>query len=137
MLSSFRRLSKSKFGTGILVVFMLLVVASFAVADMGNFNIGGGGGGTLAEAGDEQVTEREYSSAMERLLASARQQNPEVTYASLNRDAPAVLEQLIDEAALKSFANDHGLILSKRLIDAQIASLPATRGLDGKFSEAA
>ena len=137
MLSTVRRLSKSKFGTGILAVFMLLVVASFAVADMGNFNIGGDGGGTLAEAGDEQVTEREYSSAMERLLASARQQNPEVTYASLNSDAPAVLEQLIDEAALKSFANDHGLILSKRLIDAQIASLPATRGLDGKFSEAA
>ena len=36
-----------------------------------------------------------------------------------------------------AFASDHGFVLSKRLVDAEIASLPQTRGLDGKFSEQA
>ena len=137
MLSSFRRLSKSKFGAAILVVFVLMIVASFAIADIGNVGAGGFGmgSGTLAEAGDEKVSDRDYSTAMERVLASARQQNPEATYASLSNDALAIVDQLIDEAALTAFANTHGLILSRRLIDGEIAALPATRGLDGKFSE--
>ena len=138
MLSSFRRLSKSKVGTAILVVFLLAIVASFAMADINGMSGSlGGGSGSLAQADDEQVSERDFSTAMERLLAAARQQNPEAGYASIAKDAPALLDQLIDEAALKSFANNHGLSLSRRLIDAEIAALPQTRGLDGKFSEAA
>ena len=139
MLSSFRRLSKSKVGTVILVVFLLGIVASFALADMAN--IGGGSigqsSGTLAEAGDEEVSERDFSTAMDRLLVAARQQNPEATLSSIAGDAPALLEQLIDETALRAFAADNGLLLSRRLIDAEIAGLPQTRGLDGKFSQEA
>ncbi|MDQ3143941.1 MAG: SurA N-terminal domain-containing protein, partial [Pseudomonadota bacterium] len=139
MLSSFRRLSKSKIGTAVLVLFVVLIVASFALADIsGTGGAGlGGSSGALAEADDEQVTERDYATAMDRLLGAARQQNPEATYATLGEDTRALLAQLIDEAALKAFANNHGLLLSRRLIDAEIASFPATRGLDGKFSQEA
>jgi hypothetical protein len=35
-MQSFRRLSKSKLGTGILVLFLLLILASFAIADISN-----------------------------------------------------------------------------------------------------
>lgn len=139
MLSSFRRLSKSKIGTAILVLFLLAIVASFALADMTSLGGGslGSSSGTLASADDEPVTERDFSTAMERLLAAARQQNPEATYASIARDAPGVFEQLIDEAALRAFAKDQRLLPSRRLIDAEIAALPQTRGLDGKFSQEA
>jgi peptidyl-prolyl cis-trans isomerase D len=135
MLSSFRNLSKSKVGSVILALFALAIFASFALADM--TGLGGTFGGnvsTLAKAGDEQVTEREFSTAMERLLAAARQQNPEASYASLAREAPELLDQLISDAAIKSFARDEDLLISRKLIDAEIASLPQTRGLDGKFS---
>ena len=138
MLSSFRRLTKSKVGTALLVMFLLAIVASFALADMSS--IGGnafGGGGSLAKAGDEQVSERDYSTAMDRILSSARQQNPEATYASLAKETASVLDQLIDDAALKAFGNDHGLVVSRKLVDGEITSLPSTRGLDGKFSEQA
>ena len=136
MLNSFRNLSKSIVGKAMLVLFALLIFASFALADMtGLGGTLGGNASTLVEAGDEKVTERDYSNAMERLLASARQQNPEVTYASLARETPGLIDQLASDAAIMSFAKDENLLISRKLIDAEIASLPQTRGLDGKFSQ--
>jgi peptidyl-prolyl cis-trans isomerase D len=136
MLSSFRTFSKSKAGTAILALFMVMIFASFALSDISGFGGGvGGGSGTLVKAGDEAVTERDFSTGMERLLAAARQQNPEATYATVARDAPGILDQLTDDAALKAFARDTDLRVSRKLVDAEIASLPQTRGLDGKFSQ--
>ena len=137
MLSSLRRLSKSKVGTAILVLFLIGIVASFALADLSSITGGSAGqsSSTLAEAGDETVNERDFSTAMDRLLTAARQQNPEATYATIAGEAPLLLDQLVDEAAIRAFARDNGILLSKRLIDAEIAALPQTRGLDGKFSQ--
>ena len=44
---------------------------------------------------------------------------------------------MTDDAAVKGFARDTDLLISRKLIDAEIASLPQTRGLDGKFSQEA
>jgi peptidyl-prolyl cis-trans isomerase D len=138
MLSSFRNFSKSKAGTAVLALFALAIFASFALSDI--TGLGGtmsSGGTALVDAGDEQVSDRDFSTGMERLLAVARQQNPEATYATIIRQAPELLDQLTSDAAIKAFARDHDLRISRKLIDAEIASLPQTRGLDGKFSEAA
>ena len=139
MLSSFRNLSKSLVGKVILVLFVVLIFASFALADISGFGGGalGGGGGTLVKTGDEHVSERDFTTGMERVLAAARQQNPEASYATVARNAPELIDQLIDDAAVKGFARDTDLRISRKLIDAEIASLPQNRGLDGKFSEAA
>jgi peptidyl-prolyl cis-trans isomerase D len=138
MFAAFRRLSKSAVGTIILILFMLLVVASFALADMSN--IGGSlrsGAGDLAKVGNQGVSDRDMSSAMRRALQQAQQQNPEASYSTIADQFDPILNSLIDESALLAFAEDHGFILSKRLIDAEIADLPQTRGLNGKFSEQA
>jgi len=139
MLSAFRRLSKSAVGTIIMVLFLLAILASFALADMSSVGSGrfGSGGNNLARVGDEQITARDIDSAMRRLLNDARQQNPEATYATIANQFEPLLNSMIDEHALQAFASDHGFVLSKRLVDAAIASLPQTRGLDGKFSEQA
>jgi peptidyl-prolyl cis-trans isomerase D len=139
MLSTFRNFSKSKVGTFVLALFVLAIFASFALADITGFGGGalGASSGTLVEAGEEKVTDRDFSTAMERVLASAREQNPEATYASVAGSAAELVEQLTDDAALKSFARDHNLLVSRKLVDADIASLPQTRGLDGKFNEQA
>ena len=138
MLNNFRKFSKSKAGTVVLALFALAIFASFALADIsGNGGKFGVASGTLVTAGDEQVSERDFSTGMERLLAAARQQNPEATYASIARETPELLDQLVSDAAIKSFARDENLLVSRKLVDAEIASLPQTRGLDGKFSEAA
>lgn len=139
MLASFRRLSKSAVGTMIMVLILLMIVAGFALQDIqgtfsGNFGLSKG---TLVKVGDEPVSERDVSSAMRRVLQQAQEQNPEATNADIASQFVPVLDSLIDERALLAFVSDHGFVLSKRLIDAEIANLPQTRGLDGKFSQQA
>ena len=137
MLASFRRLSKSTVGSIVMVLFVLAILASFALADMssvgsGNFGLGTS---TLAQVGNQQVTDRDMSRAMERRLTEVRQRNPEADYAAIAGDYDAILESLIDQRSVEAFADKYGLVLSKRLIDAEIAGIPGTRGLDGKFSD--
>ena len=141
MLSSFRRLSKSKIGTGIMAFVLIAILAGFAIADIQNFGSGlsgfGMSSGTLVEVGKEQVTEREMSDAMQRRLQEARQQQPDATYASIANDFTAILQALVDQRTLIAFSKAFNYPLSKRLIDAEIAQLPNTKGLNGQFSEQA
>ncbi len=140
MFASFRRLSKSTVGSMIMVLFVLLILASFAMGDIANLgggNLSLGGGSSLAKAGNQQITDRDMSAAMERRLTQIRQQNPEADYAAIAGDFDPVLDSLIDQSSLQAFADKNGFVLSKRLIDAEIARIPGTRGLDGKFNEQA
>lgn len=141
MLSFFRRVSKSKIGTGIMAFVLIAILAGFAVADLSNFGSGqiglGMGSGTLAKVGDRQVDEREMSDAMQRRLQQARQQRPDADYASIIGDFNGVLDALMDERTLLAFADKYEFPLSKRLIDAEIAQIPQTKGLNGQFSEQA
>jgi peptidyl-prolyl cis-trans isomerase D len=141
MLSFFRRVSKSKVGTGIMAFVLVAILAGFAVADLSNFGSGqinfGMGSGTLAKVGDQQVNEREMSEAMQRRLQQARQQRPDADYASIMGDFNGVLDALLAERTLMAFADKYGFPLSKRLIDAEIAQIPQTKGLNGQFSEQA
>jgi peptidyl-prolyl cis-trans isomerase D len=141
MLSFFRRVSKSKIGTGILAGVLVAILAGFAVADLSNFGTGqigvGMGSSTLAKVGDQEVSERDLSEAMQRRLQQARQQRPEADYASIIGDFAALLDSLVDERTVVAFADKYGLSRSKRLVDGEIAQLPGTKGLNGQFSEQA
>ena len=58
MLASFRRLSTSKVGTGIMVVILLLILVGFAVGDIQSVIRGGGFGAsadTMAKVGSLKV----------------------------------------------------------------------------------
>lgn len=142
MLASFRRLSKSKIGTGIMAFILIAILAGFAMADIQNFgsgNIGFGGMGqnTLARVGGQEVTERELEDQMQRRLQAARQENPEATYASIMGDFDPMLGALIDDASARAFADKNGFPMSKRLVDGTIAQLPQAKGLNGQFNEQA
>lgn len=140
MFAFFRRLSKSTVGSMIMVLFVVLILASFAMGDIANIgsgNLSFGGGSSLAKAGNQQITDRDMSHAMERRLTQVRQQNPEADYAAIAGDFDPLLDSLVDQSSLQAFADKNGFVLSKRLIDAEIARIPGTRGLDGKFSETA
>ncbi|HVF82833.1 MAG TPA: peptidyl-prolyl cis-trans isomerase [Sphingomicrobium sp.] len=138
MFASFRRLSKSKAGTVLVVLFLIAILASFALADLSNFRQGGTlSQGVLAKVGSEQLTEAELSTIMQRELARLREQKPDATYADLAPQFNDIVNGLIQERTLKAYAAKHGLMPSKKLVDAEIVKLPGVRGLDGKFSEAA
>ena len=141
MSSFFRRVSNSKVGTWIMAVILIAILAGFALADLSNFgtgNIGFGmGSSTLAEVGGEKVTEPEMSAAMQRRLQQVRQQKPEADYSSIMGDFGPLLDDMLSNKTLMAFAEKFHFPLSKRLVDAEIAQIPQTKGFDGKFSEAA
>ena len=139
MLASFRRLSKSTVGSIIMVLFVLAILASFAMGDIANLRSGslGMNSSTLAKVGRQQISDRDMSRAMERRLTEVRQQNPIADYATISGDFDPILTSLIDQRTLQAFADKYGFTLSKRLVDAEIANIPGTKGLDGKFSEQA
>ena len=137
-MSSFvRKMSKSTVGTIILVLFGVLLVAGFAMQDVSNVISGGGmSSGSLVKVGDQEVTDRDVSNALQRRLTEVRQSNPEADYATLAKDFDPLMTLLVQDAAIRAFAEDQGMTLSKRLVDAEIAKIQATRGLDGKVSQA-
>ena len=139
MIASFRRLSKSAVGKLIMVVFFVLIMASFAMGDIANFRSGtfSFGKSYLVEIGDQGITDRDMSRAMERRLADVRQQNPIADYSTIAADFEPLLAQLIEQKTLQAFADKFGFTVSKRLVDAEIANIPNARGLDGKFNEQA
>lgn len=136
MLSQFRRLSKSAIGTGIVAIVGLLILIGFAMGDIQGLSLGNGGLGstTLAKVGSFEVTDRDMSDAMQRRLAQVRQQTPGADYSALAADFEPILQSLIDARALEAFALKNGLVLSKRLVDAEIANLPGVKGLNGQVS---
>ena len=139
MLTSFRRATKTKIGTLVLALFGLAIVASFAIADVSGVSLGGGGlsRSTLVKVGGLEITDRDMDAAMQRRLTEIRQQNPAADYSSLSGDFEPLLQDLIDQRTLQAFARKHGFVLSKRLIDAEIANLPGVKGLGGQFSQQA
>lgn len=141
MLSFFRKVSKSKFGTGVLALVLLAILAGFAIGDIQNFgsgNIGfGSSSSTLAKVGDQTVTDREMSDSMQRRLQELRQQRPDADYAAVAGDFDTILSALIDQRTMIAFAEKYGFHLSKRLVDAEIAQIPQAKGLNGQFSDQA
>ena len=138
MIASFRNFSKSKVGTAVLGLVLLLILIGFAAGDIQNVvsgNIFGPKQGTVAQVGDEEVSSVELDSALRRRLAQLREENPSASNSVLAAEFDPLLGEMIDFAALRSFAGDNDIIMSRRLVDAEIAKLPGTRGLDGKFSD--
>jgi peptidyl-prolyl cis-trans isomerase D len=136
MLTSFRRATKSWIGTAVIALIGLFIFIGFALGDVQTLGFGSAGlsSSTLAEAGGLEITDRDMSNAMQRRLAQVRQQNPEADYSALAGDFEPILQELINARALEAFARSNGLVLSKRLIDAEIANLPGVKGLDGRVS---
>ncbi|NUQ18741.1 MAG: hypothetical protein HOP95_09885 [Sphingomonas sp.] len=141
MLSFFRRVSNSKIGTWIMAIVVLAIMAGFALGNLSNFGSGtmgfGMGANTLAKVGGEQVTDQDMAEAMQRHLEQARQQQPNADYSTIMGDFETILDELIDSKTLVAFAEKFHFPLSKRLVDAEIAQIPATKGPGGQFSEQA
>ena len=104
MLRFFRRLTKTKVGMGIMAILPIGALAGFAIGDISNFgsgNIGFGmGSSQLAKVGNQIVTEREMSEAMQRRLQEVRREKPEADYATIAGDFETLLNALIDQRTL-------------------------------------
>ena len=141
MISFFRRMFSSKIGIVLSAIFVAVIAVSFGMADLSGVGGGGGfgaGGATLAEIEGEEITASEISDQVNRQLTRAREQQPELDLPTFLRGGAfeEILNQLISLKATTAFGREQGLAASKRMVDGEIASIPAFRGLDGQFDQA-
>ena len=85
------------------------------------------------------MTGAELGQAATNALEQVKRDNPTLSMKAFlaGGGLNEVLDQTIDRSALAEFGEKHGVIASDRLIDSEIAKIPAFQGPDGKFSDTA
>ena len=141
MLSFFRRIVHSKVGVVVTFIILGIIAIAFAAGDISSTQLPGSGGGLgdgeVAEIGDEAVTVAELRTAAQEELEAARQQQPTLDMATFlgGGALDTVVQRLVTVTGLAEFGREAGLVVSKRLVDGEIASIPQLRGPTGKFDE--
>lgn len=141
MISIFRRLIGSKFGAFLALLFLAMVAFAFVAGDISS---GGGGmnfsflnGSGAARAGGSVLTEDELQSRVQRTFEQQRRQQPGLPFSALLEEdgVNQIYNQLVASMAVAEFAKNQGVFISKRMVDAQIASIPAFQDASGKFNQ--
>jgi len=138
MLQSFRRASSSWVILGLLGLIMIAFIVT-------GFGTGGGGIGDLANSpdrlatvGSEVITEQQLVNRLNRELKTAQRDHPSMDMAQfiqLGAFEDALEKEIIDRAQL-AFAARHRISASKRMVDGEIAAVPAFQNAAGAFDEA-
>ncbi len=139
MLTNLRRVIFSTPGKIVALLLLVALGIGFAMMDVQNLGVGGGAGanGALVKVGDKQLTRQELDDRLRTALARVREQQPTLDMAQFVRTGgfDQVLNDLIDGLAIEEYATRHGMAVSQKSVDAQIASIPLFQGFDGKFSQ--
>lgn len=139
MLGFFRRLTKSKIGGIVAILFLAVIAFAFAAGDV--TGLGGSATGmsskVVAEVGNDDVPEAELVNRVKQSLAQIQQEQPTADMAGLiaANGVERLLDQIVTIRAYESFGKDQGMVVSKRAVDGELATL--FRGPDGKFSQMA
>ncbi|KQM91619.1 MULTISPECIES: peptidylprolyl isomerase [Sphingomonas] len=137
MLSFFRRLTQSRFGVIITFGLLGVIALAFAAGDM--TGLGGGTSGIAADdvatVGKADVTANELRTRVQTEMEGFRQQQPTLDMASYVQQGgfDGTLDRITASLALEQFGRQQGMVVSKRAVDGQIASIPALQGPTGKF----
>ena len=136
MMSFFRRFANSPIGLGL---FGLIIIAFVVTLYEGKSGMGGttgtGGDGTVARVGGKDIPEAEMVRRAQNDLEVERQDQPTLDMASFvaNGGVERSVELVVNGRALQMFAQQQGMVASKKLIDGAIASIPAFAGPTGQF----
>ena len=139
MLSFFRRLINSKAGLAITFVVLGLIALAFASGDVSSLRTQGmaalGGGDAVVRVGKTSVSPAEFGQRVTQEMEAFRQQQPTVDLPQFiaGGGLEGTLERTINGLALEQFGEQQGMLISKRAVDGQIASIPALQGPNGEF----
>lgn len=140
MISFIRKLLGSRWGAFFALIFVVLVGFAFALGDVtGSGSFGGLGQGHVAKVGDKKIGLGEFQDLLDNSLRAERRDNPTLDMAKFVESGglDGTLDRLINRYALSAFGEEHGIAVSKRLVDSEIRQLPNVNGPDGKFSQQA
>lgn len=139
MISFFRRFINSRLGIIVTFAFLAIIAVAFAVSDITGLSSGtpAAGGTSVARVGKAEVGLEELKRRVQDDVQNLRQRQPTldvVQYVNAG-GFESTLERLINATALAQFGAKVGMVVSKRAVDGEIASVPDLQGLDGKFSQ--
>jgi len=139
MLSFIRRLINSRLGLMVTFAFLAVIAIAFAVGDITGLSSGTptATGSSVATVGKGQVTVVDLKRRTQDEMESFRQRQPTLDLVQFVNQGgfEGTLERMIGGLALEQFGEKIGMVVSKRAVDGEIASVPDLRGLDGKFSQ--
>ena len=141
MISFFRKALSSWLVLGLLGLVMLAFIVT-GVSDPSGMTGGTAAqGDALAKVGGSTIGSIDAEQRAQNALRAEQQQQPEGAPAlSMAQFAAGgafdeMFQQLVSGTALEQFARKVGLSASKRMVDGEIASIPAFRGPTGQFDE--
>lgn len=139
MISFFRRFLGSKIGAFIALGFLAIIAVAFAAGDISNqggLSILGGTGGNAAKAGGSSLSAADLQARAQRIFEQQRRQQPGMQIGQFvgQNGVEQVFDQMVAGMALTEFADDQGMSISKRMVDAEIAAIPAFQDASGAFS---
>jgi len=138
MLGSIRSFLQSRVGVFVAIAFLAMIALLFTSGDISNFGFtGAANDGRVAVVGSDEVSASTLSQATSSALERVKQDNPTMSMKAFlaNKGMDNVLDNLIDRLAISVFGKENGIVASDRLIDSEIAQIPAFKGADGRFSE--
>ncbi|HVJ00039.1 MAG TPA: SurA N-terminal domain-containing protein [Sphingomonas sp.] len=138
MLGFFRKLTSSRIGLIVTFAVLIIIALAFAAGDVTGLGHTPGGmtPTSVATVGNTSIGESALRDRVQQDLNNYRQQQPslDITTYVEGGGLDGSLSRMIDGVAFSRFAEGQGMRVSKRLVDGQIASIPALQGPDGKFS---
>jgi peptidyl-prolyl cis-trans isomerase D len=137
MISFFRRALSSWLVLGLLSLVLLAFVITGVGSPVG-LGDGGIGGSSIAKVGSTNIGESEAATRIQAQLDAVRQQQPGLDMTAYIRrgGADEVIDQMINSRAFESFGRANDMFTSKRLVDAELATIQAFKGPTGSFDRA-
>lgn len=134
MISFFRRALSSWIVLGLLGLIMIAFIVTGVGTPSGLDNLSGGSS-RLAKIGGSSLSVADASLRIQAQLDNIRQERPGLDMAAFIQSGGAdeVIEQMINGRAFEEFGRKNGMAISSRLVDGEIASIPAFRGPSGAF----
>lgn len=142
MISIFRRFIGSKLGAVFALLFLGMIGFAFVagdISDKGSISLPSFlGGGYAAKVGGSTLTDAELQSRVQRVFEQQRRENPGMQFDAFvaQNGVNIIYDQLVAGLAITEFAKQQGIHISKPMVDAQIAAIPAFQDASGKFSQA-
>ena len=135
MISFFRRALSSKIVLALLALIGVAFVVTSFEQPFGSPT--STAAGVVATVGDAEITEAELVKRITNQVDAIAREQPGFTVATFIEQGGVeqVVEQAMNARALEIFARDQGMVASKRLVDGEIASIPAFAGPTGKFDQ--
>lgn len=121
---------------GILILAVALGALVFTLFQPNTPGGPGQSGAVLATVGDAAIQESDYLGAVDRAVVQERQRTPQLTNPEFLAagGGEMVMQQLIAGKAMNAFGAKNSMVISRRMVDGEIASIPAFQ-LNGKFDD--